>query len=336
MKILKVLLIVLLIIAGLLLIVPVFLPGEATISAQTEIALPPEAVFHQTASFADRAAWDPWIQMEPGATVTINPREGYVGSTYAWKGEKIGNGKMRVDSVHFPDYIASSIWFGESEEPAQVEWLLEAQDGGTQVTWKFTSEGSYPFGRFMLLFMKGPLQSSFTSGLSGYKDFLEANPPRMYDLSEIGIEKSYDTDAMVIPVTGTMEEVAAQMGTGFPVLMEVLQEQGLEPNGPPFAHYLDFDEETGVSNVLLAIPVTRKGQPDGAVRPAYYPAIEAVAATHTGSYAYLPESYEALTSYAAANDLELTGEAFEVYLVPMMESPNPMEWKTMIAFPLKK
>lgn len=336
MKFLKVLLIILLLMAGMLLIIPVFLPDKATVSTQAEIALSPEIVFDQTARFAERAEWDPWIHMEPDAKVTIKPQPGYVGSTYSWEGEKIGNGKMRVDSVHFPDYIASSIWFGESDEPSLVEWILEKEDGGTRVTWQFTSEGSYPFGRYMLLIMKGPLRSSFTSGLEEYKAFLEANPPRLYELSGIGIEKSYDTDAMVIPVSGTMPEVAEQMQKKFPLLMEGIANQGLEPNGPPFAHYLDYDEESGISNVLLAVPVTRKGVPDGEMRPRFYEAIEAVAATHYGKYEYFPESYGALTAYAAANDLELSGEAFEVYLATMMESPNPMEWKTMIAFPLKK
>ncbi len=177
MKFLKVLLIILMVVAGLLLIIPAFLPGEATVRTSADFALSPELVFRQTARFSDRAAWDPWLQMEPSAEVTINAQPGYVGSTYHWNGEKIGTGKMKVDSVHYPDYIASSIWFGESAEPSNVEWILEETNGGTHVTWQFSAEGSYPFGRFMLLLMKGPLESSFTSGLADYKAFLEANPP---------------------------------------------------------------------------------------------------------------------------------------------------------------
>lgn len=177
MKFLKVLLIIILVIAGLILIIPVFLPGQTTVSTSTSIALSPERVFQQTARFSNRAAWDPWLKMEPDAEVTINSKPGYVGSTYSWEGEKIGNGKMRVDSVQLPDYISSSIWFGESSEPSHVEWLFEDRGDSTRVTWQFSAEGSYPFGRFMLLLMKGPLESSFTSGLADYKAFLEANPP---------------------------------------------------------------------------------------------------------------------------------------------------------------
>jgi hypothetical protein len=32
-------------------------------------------------------------------TKTIKPKMGYTGSTYAWEGDKIGSGKMRMDWV---------------------------------------------------------------------------------------------------------------------------------------------------------------------------------------------------------------------------------------------
>ncbi len=335
MKILKVLLIILLVIAGLLLIIPIFLPAQATVSTSTNFALSPEHLFHQTAGFSDRPEWDPWLNMEPDAEVTINSQPGYVGSTYSWEGDKIGTGKMRVDSVHFPDYISSSIWFGGSPEPSHVEWFFEERADSTHVKWQFTSEGSYPFGRLMLLMMKGPLRSSFTSGLADYKEYLNANPPRLYNLSDINIEKSYATHALVIPIGGTMEEIADQMSEKFPILMDAVRNQGLKPNGPSFAHYLDYNEETGYSNALLAMPVKTEGSPSGAVRTRYYDAIEAVAATHTGMYEYMSDSYSALSAYVDANNLAVTGEAFEIYITSMMESPNPMDWKTMIAFPLK-
>lgn len=336
MKFLKVLLIILLVIAGLILVIPAFLPGEATVSAQTEIAISRERVFHQTAQYADRAEWDPWLSMEPDAKVTIRSQPGYVGSFYTWEGDKIGTGKMQVDSVHYPDYIASSIWFGESPDPSLVEWILNEQEGGTEVTWQFTSEGSYPFGRFMLLMMKGPLESSFTSGLADYKAFLEANPPELYELSDIKIEKSYATPAMVVPVSGTIQEIAEKLPTIFSQIAGEIQQQGLEPNGPPFAHFLDFDRESGFSNALIAMPVKEAGSVSGEVRPHFYEAIEAVAATHTGKYEYLASSYEALSEYVAANQLKVTGEAFEVFLLTPTDAANPMQWKTMIAYPLKK
>lgn len=335
MKFLKWLLIVLVILAGLILIVPVFMPSSATVSAETEIELDPWLVFNNVALYTDRSEWDPWLNTEPSAKHTIVPAEGYVGSTYQWEGEKIGNGKMQVDSISSPGYIRSLIWFGDSPEPSVIEWIFKKSGGHTHVTWKFTSEGSYPFGRYMLLFMKGPLSSSFESGLSSLKKYLEENPPVMYRLSEIKIEESYETDAMVVAVEGTIEEIGAAMQSVFPRLYQEVSNQGLNPNGPPFAHYLDFDEETATSHVLLGAPVDRPGKAVADIKPRFYPRIRAVVATHQGDYQYFNESYAVLDDYIKENGLEVTGEAFELYMTTMMDSTDPMDWETRIAFPLK-
>ncbi len=336
MKILKWILIVLLILAGLVIIVPVFLPSQVTVSVEEEIDLPPELVFNNVAQFTDRDMWDPWLQMEPEAKVVIESKPDFVGSVYTWEGEKIGNGKMLVDSVNYPDFVASDIWFGGSPEPSRVEWILEESGENTQVTWRFISEGSYPFGRLMLQFMKGPLRSSFESGLAGFKSYIEENPPRMYRLSDIGIEKSYETNAMVVAVDGNMEQIGQAMMEWYPKLSDEIIAQGLSLNGPPFAHYLDYDEETGHSNVLLGFPVKKKGAKSGEIYPKYYEETKAIAVTHYGKYDYFEDTYNTMEQYIHENDLEVTGEAFEVYLTTMMEATNPMKLKTMIAFPLKK
>jgi len=336
MKFLKGLLVALLVIAALILVVPLFLPSESTWAAKTEIEISPEQVFHNVALYTDRMIWDPWIAMDTDAAVTIIPQKGYIGSTYAWDGEKIGTGKMEVQEVHFPDFIKSHIWFGDMQDPSVVEWELEKTESGTRVTWKFISKGKYPFGRLMMVFMKGSMMKSFESGLAHLKSFLETNPPVLYELSEIKIDKSYDTQALVVPVSGTIDQIIEKMQQAFPMIFQEIQEQGLTPNGPAFVHYSDYDEATGFSNAEIAVPVNKKGVKSGEVVPKFYPAVEAVVATQRGDYTYFRESYDALAGYIEENNLEVTGEAFEVYLKTMMDSSNPMDWITMIAFPLKK
>ena len=138
MKFLKVLLIIILVLAGLFLVVPVFLPSSVTVSSEIEIALTPMQVFKNASVFTDREKWDPWLQMEPEAEVTINPAKSIVGSTYEWEGEEIGSGRMQVDSIVPGKYIASSIWFGKNPDASLVEWILEDAGGKTKVTWQFT------------------------------------------------------------------------------------------------------------------------------------------------------------------------------------------------------
>jgi len=176
MKVFKGILIFIIILAALVVIVPAFMPSTVTISAEVEIALEPAEVFHSAALYTNRESWDPWIAMEPEAKVTISPDENYVGSTYSWEGEKIGNGTMKVEEVIFGKYIRSSIWFGEDPNPSMVEWHLEKSDIGTHVTWNFIADGNYPFGRLMLALMSGGMETSFESGLASFKEMLEDGP----------------------------------------------------------------------------------------------------------------------------------------------------------------
>jgi ABC-type glycerol-3-phosphate transport system permease component len=95
MKILKWLLYIVLVLAALVLIVPLFLPSTVQVSAEKEVAVSPEQAFHNLASYSDRNAWDPWLVDEPDAEFTIRSEPGYAGSEYTWNGKKIKTGRIR-------------------------------------------------------------------------------------------------------------------------------------------------------------------------------------------------------------------------------------------------
>lgn len=335
MKIFRVLFFILLGIIGLILVIPFFLPSSITVSSRQQVAAVPAQVFVNSAHYVDRDNWDPWLTMESDAEVVIKPVEGYMGSSYSWTGEEIGSGSMVVDSVHFPNYIASSIYFGASPNPALVEWIIAPEDDGSLVTWQFTNKGGYPFGRLINQMIKGNLQKSFDEGLAAYKSYLEENPPKMFRMDSIAIDTFAATNAMVIPVEGTMEEITGKFSVKYQQLFQEMGKQGIVPMGAPFAHYMEFDPLTTYSRALLGAPVDDPGKPQGEVSPSYYPAMVVLAGLHIGEYEGLSDSYTKLTDYAKQNDIAVTGEAFEIYLKGMMASENPMDWETLILFPIK-
>lgn len=335
MKVLKWILIVLVILAGLVLIVPAFLPATTTLSAEIEIAVGPDEIFHSAALYTDRDQWDPWLKMEPEAKVTIEPIEGYIGSTYKWEGEKIGSGTMRVEEVVFGKIIQSSIWFGEATDSSIVEWHLEKTDVGTHVTWNFIADGKYPFGRLMLMMMSGGMKSSFESGLADMKVILEADPPKLFKSGEIHIGELPEMNTLVIAAEGTMEEMAGQMGRIYTDLFTYAGASQYTVVGNPFSYYLDFDEETGYSHALIGIQTEEKGKSEGDIVVKKLKKKEALMVVHNGKYEFLKESYAVLMKYAAEEQIELEGAAIEIYKKSMMESKNPMDWETVIAFPLK-
>ncbi len=335
MKALKIILIIIGILVAAMLIVPLFVPATTEVSAGTEIALKPSQIFPFVASYENRDQWDPWVTMDTTTKVVIRPVPGYVGSTYSWDGEMIGTGKMEVQSVVENEYIKSSIWFGEIETPGVVEWTFEPAGEGTSINWSFAEETSYPFGRLRMLIGKSFMRKSFETGLENLKVYLEENPPPLSYLGKITIETVEPVTTMTARGSGTMETIGQEMERLYGLIMAEIQNQQLQVAGPPFAHYLDFDEATGFSNYLAGIPVTGGGRKAGEVEPKTYGDMRVVQAIHTGPYEEFMSSYMELDEYVQANGLETTGEAFELYLTDPMSEQDPSKWQTIIAFPLK-
>jgi len=338
MKALRVILIIVLVLVAAVLIAPLFSPATAEVSAETSIALAPEEIFPTVASFNSRQEWDPWYTQDSTADVRLEPKQGYVGSTYTWEGEKIGTGRMEVISVKENQYIESSLWFGEVDEPSLVEWSFEPVDGGTHVIWSFSQETTYPIGRLGMMFGKIFLKQSFELGLANLKEFMETNPPvpmTLSTLSPIAVETMPAMLSLVADGAGTMETIGEQLGELYGVLFAEAGNQGLEIVGAAFVHYLDYDESTGFSNYRAGVMVNKMGTNAGAVNAVAYPSVEVVQAVHKGPYEEFSLSYDKMGTYIDANAIEVSGEAFEFYQVGVMQESHSSNWETLIAFPLK-
>ncbi len=335
MKLLKWLFYIILAIVVAGLILALFLPSKAKVSTGKMVAASPAQVFVHTASYTDRGAWDPWLSTEPEAEWEVIPEEGYVGSTYTWSGEKIGSGKMEVDSVVFGQYIASRIWFGDQPDPALVEWTLEPVGDSTRVTWTFTADAPYPFGRLFLNLMKGSLRKDFEKGMDNLARYLAENPPSLAKTSGVKTSTIGPMTALVAREGGTMETIGEKLSELYTAIEQEVKKHELGMAGAPFVHYLTWDEETGQSDYLAGVPVTAEAEPTEPVMLKLYPEMEVISVTHFGPYEEFKKSYNKIIQYIEENQVETTGEAFEFYHTDPMAEPDVTRWKTVIAFPLK-
>ncbi|MEA3463447.1 MAG: SRPBCC family protein, partial [Bacteroidota bacterium] len=212
MKALRVILIIVVVLLAAILIVPLFSPATAEVSAETTIDLKANRIFPKVASFIGRELWDPWLTQDSTADARIEPNSAYVGSTYSWTGEKVGSGRMEVISVKENEYIESHLWFGDVEEPALVEWKFEPVDGGTHVSWSFTQETTYPIGRLGMMFGKIFLKQSFELGLANLKVLMESMSNKHSALGPITVEAMQAMLTLVADGAGTMETIGEQLG----------------------------------------------------------------------------------------------------------------------------
>lgn len=166
MKVLKIILGIIIAIIALVLIVAIFLPSEVTVERSAVIEAPDSVVFNYITDFTERANWDPWLEMDPDAKVTLGEIQKGVGAGYAWEGEVTGSGEMIIDEVVENKSVKSTIKFYSPQTgDGKIEWRLEPVENGTNLTWSFYSEMGYPVERFFGLMMEGMLGPQLEKGL---------------------------------------------------------------------------------------------------------------------------------------------------------------------------
>ena len=335
MKALRIILIIVIVLVAAILIVPLFAPATAEVSAEITIDRTPEQIFPMVASFEGRDLWDPWLTQDSTAVASIDSKAGYVGSTYLWKGERIGTGRMEVISVTENEHIESSLWFGDVETPSKVTWDFEPVDGGTRAVWSFSEDTKYPIGRLGMMLGKVILKKSFDLGLSQLKETLESMPEKAAPTGLISVTTLPSMHVLLADGAGTMEEISAQLSELYGLLFQAASEQALEVIGAPFVDYLDYDEATGFSNYRAGIQVNGMGHDQGLVKAEHFPETEVVQTIHTGPYETSNITYEAIDAYIQEHGLEIAGNALEFYQVGAMNESDPSKWETLVAFPLK-
>ncbi len=176
MKFLKFVLIGIGVLIVLFLLVAAFLPSDITVERSTTISATDTLVYNSLITFRNRASWDPWLSMDPGAKVTLSGPDSGVGATYSWSGETIGSGYMTIKEIVPYRGIKSDLVFGDTNDAvSDIFWEIRPVENGTRVTWRFQSELGWPIERWFGLMFEGMLGPQFETGLSKLKTVIEKN-----------------------------------------------------------------------------------------------------------------------------------------------------------------
>ncbi|MEE4312709.1 MAG: SRPBCC family protein [candidate division KSB1 bacterium] len=175
MKILKIILLIVVILIALFLLVALFLPNAYTVDRSIVINKPVDEVYSYIADMNNRAEWDPWIEREPDAmnTFTVGDSTG-VGSVWEWEGKELGKGSLKMIAAEWNKSIESELQFTEPQVmKSKIYWTFEPVQDGTNVTWSFAGDLSYPVERYFGLMMDKMMGPDFEKGLKNIKAALE-------------------------------------------------------------------------------------------------------------------------------------------------------------------
>lgn len=131
----------------------------------------------------------------------------------------------------------------------------------------------------------------------------------------------------------TFQELSNKLGEFVGEVFGYLQQQGVEPAGPPFSRYHGLEGDR--IDLEAGLPVAKALPGSGRVKPGELPGGPVISAVHTGSYDTLPQAGEALQSWAAEHGRVVAGANWESYLVAPGHNADPSSWKTEVFKPLR-
>jgi uncharacterized protein YndB with AHSA1/START domain len=147
-----------------------------TVTRETEVAAPPEAVWEHLVDFRRWRAWSPFEELDPGMERTYGGAESGAGATYAWAGNvKAGAGRMEVlEAVPASRLVVEQ----ENRKPIRSRststFTLTPRGSGTTVTWQATGPTTL-MTKAMGVFtsMDKVLGPAFEKGLAGLRREVE-------------------------------------------------------------------------------------------------------------------------------------------------------------------
>jgi effector-binding domain-containing protein len=146
-----------------------------------------------------------------------------------------------------------------------------------------------------------------------------------YDVQRIEMEPQ---PTAVIRAEVGLEGIAEFLGGAFAEVVTTLAEQGLSPDGPPFARY---EQVPGGFRIEAGFPSSAEVEPVGRVERAAHPGGHVLVVLHRGPYGEVDRAYAAAERWMVDNEWEPAGEPWEAYL----DGPEVAEPRTVVHIPAR-
>jgi len=336
MKVLKIIGIIVGLLIAIVAILGIIAPKEMTVARSTIIDAPPSTVYKYISTFEQSNRWQPWMQLDPSMESGIKGTDGEVGTTYWWEGNgDVGKGEQIVTAMVPNERVEVDLKFIEPwESNAAAYTELDEVEDGTKVTWGFSSPMSFPMN-IMGMLMSGTLEADYDKGLANLKALVEEEKDRVSDAYEI---RTIDFPAKQL-VALRKEMPMSEMGTfiqkEMPKIGEAVMSKNIEMAGTAMTLTYVWDEENGVTESAVAIPVNGEQDLGGDYEFVEIAATKALVVDYYGEYEGSVAAHMAIDEYMKAQGLTWKTPVIEEYVTDPSQEPDPSKWLTRVYYLLE-
>lgn len=269
---------------------------KLNIRKSIRIKAPVDKVHHALNDFNHWQAWSPWLIQEPEAKVDVSDDK----KSYAWEGDRIGSGNMKVTNEIENETIEYDLNFLKPwKSSSKVSFEFKSFDDVTDVTW--TMDSSLPFYLFwMKKMMTAFVGMDYERGLQMLKEYMEEG--EVHSNLDFKGESEFEGCTFIGYKTDTtQEEVGNAMNSDFSKIWEFLDDKKDLISGNPFSIYHKWDVVNKKVSFTAGVPVSSlpenlsEGMISGAI-----PATRVYTLRHTGPYIHLGNAWSTMMNLQRA------------------------------------
>lgn len=304
------------------------------VDRSTQISAAPGAVFATVADFGTWTTWSPWLCAEPDAEVTVSDDSSSVGSTYAWKGEIVGEGVIEHRRLEPGRLIEEELRFVKPfPSTSKVTFEMKTVGDATEITWQM--HGSLPWFLFwMRSMMEFYIGMDYERGLRMLKEWIETGVI-LSQTTIRGIEPVGPLRMAGVRKTCSISEIGPSMKAAVNEAVEYFQQHNLSVDGQRIAVYHDMSIKNASFDYTSGYVLPESATVPDKLSSWSLPAGKGLCVQHVGSYEHLGNAWSAAHQYVRYKKLKQSKlGAYEIYENCPDETPAA-ELCTDIVVPLR-
>lgn len=334
MKLLKKIGIVLLVLLVLIIAAIFLVPQTFQVSVTEKIDAKPSTLYNIVSDLTLEEAWNPWQQQDTSMVVTYGDITEGKGASYSWDSEAMGSGSAEhIESIK-NEKITSSLNFGGMGEGV-ANHIFEKDGDGTNMTWTLDSKTSRPWN-LMNILIKRDVKKSYVTGMKNLgklaKEREKQGRYRGYQVKEeLLTDKYYVTRRDVVKMEDVPKFYAQSLGP----LFKMIQEGGVEMDGPQSGLVYNHDQLKNELDIAAALPVAQQVNIKGADSESFT-SRRALVVDYFGDPAGTTIAHDAIDEYMADRDLHFDWPVVEEYVTDPADEPNQEKWLTRVIYYLSE
>ncbi len=335
MKILKILLYIVLGLAGLVALLGLLAKKDYVIERTIEIKSPKSIVIEQVTDYRNFKKWSPWEGLDPKIVINFSGEQGKVGSAYHWKGnDQVGVGSMTLTNLTDSRADMELKFIEPFESVAPNYYTFDEKDGITKVLWGIKMHMPFPMNvSGMFMDMDKALGDDYSKGLVKLKKVCE-------ELAAVKKYKGYEVTESELPVryySGIRSVVKfADLHDFFqknmPKSAELTAKQGAKIDGPATGLYWYYDEKKGQTDMATAVPISEAQKLGNGVTVFTVGGGKAATINYFGNYEKIGDAHMAMDEFMTEKGLEQIPPVIEEYVTDPMVEKDTSKWLSRVIY----